>query len=179
MCKIKGAVFCIIILMILVGCATPGQQARARRINAETDQAQDWHELRLAEAQETSPERVAANRLYIWLGVTLAVGFGFTSLIAYSVYTIGTAQAVVSKARLEAQLVYLDPATHHFPLRYFEVKGRLFAQNPNTGQVKKLELEAHPSPMLTAGSQRAQIASIIKSEPLLLEGSFHETNPEL
>lgn len=167
----KQSIILFIICVSLLGCAT--NQAKARAIDANTNRVNDWHSLRLDEAQANSAHRVATNRIYLWYGLGLTILFGLSTLTAYTYWTIGKAKADVAKAHLIAKLIPLDPQTMQYPLLQTEVKGRLFLINPNDKSVIRIGKPANADRQALHGSQIVQLAAVSGSRDFVI------THPQL
>lgn len=181
------SIYIMFLILALTACAPDPRKeadAYATRIQAEQDalnseQArlhnEDLHVIQLQEQVLEQGHREATKQEWrAGLNTMIRWGFGFGTFAlclvlvgaaVSSVYSaMGTAKAMVHMANVKANLIYLDPATHQFPL-FHHVHGDRFAMhNPNDGSVVMLDLSQAADRQKIAGANATQMAGEIANQ---------------
>lgn len=155
-------------LVLLTTACTPVGRARANRIQAETQRADDLHRLNMERKEALQPVRIEAGFWLIWAATITTIALLAAFAVAGSWWLIGESRARVKAAVFRATLIPLDPATRQFPLLPYEVQGVLQVYDPNTRTLHRLDRPAEPHPQLADGAISIRLAGAAAEPPKLL-----------
>lgn len=162
----KNLIVILAIFILLTGCDNSIKHAKANRIRAATNRANDRHDLEMSDSRALTPVRLIVKEILLWSlmgsGALVLVSFG----VAFSYFTIGASYYVIRDMKI--QQIPLDVATRQYPLLIYG-NGRR-SLDPNNGERLRLTDVSKADPLRIETTARVQLAGLISDGSKIMNG---------